>query len=334
MTKTALVTGATGQDGRYLVALLRDSGYVVHAQSRRAPPEETVGEVRWHVGDPTDTAFLTAMILESRPDEVYNLAAISRPTLSWMVPRETAEINAFLPHQLCDLLVKHRPDVRLFQASSSDIFGDGFVREQDENTPCEPTSPYGVAKLYAHRIIATYRARFGLHACCGILFNHESPYRPLTFVSQKIAFGAARISAGVRESRELDERGQPIIANGKLVLGDLSVRRDFGFAGDYAEAMHAILQHSVAGDYVVGTGEEHSIQEFCDLAFRAVGLDWTEHVITDPKLLRKTDSHYTRANPAKLRSETGWQPKVGFDKLVEMMVYAQLEALDRQARLG
>jgi len=333
-TKAALVTGATGQDGRYLVALLRERGYAVHGQTRRAAPDWTPPDVRWHVGDLADESFLTSLIREIQPDEVYNLAAVSRPILSWSAPRETAEINAFLPHRLCELLVKHRPDARLFQASSSDMFGDGFVREQDESSPCEPTSPYGVAKLYAHRIVGAYRARFGLHACCGILFNHESPYRPLSFVSQKIAFGAALLSRGVKTSGELDERGKPIVLNGKLMLGDLSVRRDFGFAGDTVEAMHAILQQPVAGDYVVGTGEEHSIQEFCDLAFRKVGLDWTDHVMTDPKLLRKADSHYTRANPAKLRGETGWRPKVGFDKLVEMMVYARLEALDRPAKLA
>lgn len=332
-TKTALVTGATGQDGRYLLALLHRHGYVVHAHARHAAPDWGANGARWHIGDLTDAAFLAALICETEPDEIYNLAAMSRPTLSWSAPRETAEVNAFLPHQLCEVLVKHRPGTRLFQASSSDMFGDGFVREQDEATPCEPATPYGAAKLYAHRIIGAYRARFGLHACCGILFNHESPYRPLTFVSQKIAFGAALLSLGVKTSRELDERGKPIVSNGKLMLGDLGVRRDFGFAGDTVEAMHMILQHPVAGDYVVGTGEEHSVQEFCDLAFRAVGLDWTDHVMTDPKLLRKTDSHYTRANPAKLRAEIGWQPQVGFDKLVEMMVYARLEALDRPVRL-
>jgi len=333
VTKTALVTGATGQDGRYLLALLHSLGYVVHAQTRRGAPAWAASEVRWHVGDLTDAEFLKSLILKTQPDEIYNLAAISRPILSWSMPRETAEINAFLPHQLCEVLVKHRPGARLFQASSSDMFGDGFVREQDEDTPCAPTSPYGVAKLYAHRIVGAYRARYGLHACCGILFNHESPYRPLTFVSQKIAFGAALLSRGIKTSRELDERDSPIVLNGKLMLGDLGVQRDFGFAGDTVEAMHAILQHPVAGDYVVGTGEADSIQEFCELAFRAVGLDWSEHVMTDPKLLRKADSHYTRANPARLRGEIGWQPRVGFDKLVEMMVYARLEALDRPARL-
>lgn len=326
-----MVTGATGQDGRYLVALLHARGYLVHAQTRRGAPAWTPHGVSWHIGNLGDAGFLEALIRDTRPDEIYNLAAVSRPILSWSAPRETAEINAFLPHQLCEVLVKHRPDARLFQASSSDIFGDGFVREQDERTPCEPTSPYGVAKLYAHRIVGAYRARFGLHACSGILFNHESPYRPLTFVSQKIAYGAALISRGIETSGDLDERGHPIVDNGKLMLGDLGVRRDFGFAGDTVEAMHAILQQPAAADYVVGTGEEHSIQEFCELAFRTVGLDWTDHVMTDPKLLRKADSHYTRANPARLRSETGWQPRVSFDKLVEMMVHARLEALDRPA---
>lgn len=240
----------------------------------------------------------------------------------------TADVTAFLPQQICVPLLRHIPTARLFQASSSDMFGDGFVREQDEGTPCEPTTPYGVAKLCAHRIVGACRARFGLHACCGIMFNHESPFRALWFVSQKIAFGAACISRGIADTLELDERGKPIVAGGKLALGDLSVRRDLGFAGDQVEAMHLILQQPRPDDFVVGTGEDHSIQEFCEVAFRAVGLDWTDHVITDPKLLRKVDSHYTRSNPAKLRTAAGWRPKASFEALVRMMVDARLAALD------
>jgi GDPmannose 4,6-dehydratase len=331
LTKSALVTGAAGQDGRYLVDLLRRLGYMVHAQSRRAPRPADAGSadhgIRWHVGDPADGAFLELLIANTQPDEIYNLAAVSRPVLSWQAPRETAEINAFLPQNICELLLKHRPACRLFQASSSDMFGDGFSEYQDEHTHCEPKSPYGVAKLYAHRIVGAYRQQYGLHACSGIMFNHESPYRPLTFVSQKIAYAAAAAACGVRDSSELDERGRPILSAGKLMLGDLSVRRDFGFAGDYAEAMHMILQHSTPDDYVIGTGEDHSIQEFCEIAFRSIGLDWTDYVSVDPKLIRKTDSHYTRANSAKLQSVFNWQPKVSFQELVSTMVQAQVKLL-------
>ena len=329
MTKTALITGASGQDGRYLVDLLRRHGYQVHAQSRR-PSGLLSGlgtnddGIRWHIGELTDPAFLELLIASTKPDEIYNLAAVSRPILSWKTPRETAEINAFLPQAICELLLKHKPDARLFQASSSDIFGDGFSERQDEHTHCEPKSPYGVAKLYGHRIIGAYRQQYGLHACSGIMFNHESPYRPLSFVSQKIAYAAAAAWCGVRDTPELDERGRPILLDGKVLLGDLGVRRDFGFAGDYADVMHMILQHPTADDYVVGTGENHSIQEFCEVAFRSVGLDWTDYVSVDPKLIRKTDSHYTRANPDKLRTVFNWRPKVSFAELVSTMVQVQV----------
>ncbi|RZN35324.1 GDP-mannose 4,6-dehydratase [Bradyrhizobium sp. Leo121] len=325
MAKIALVTGATGQDGRYLVDLLLANRYVVHAQSRRAPPPGAADGVRWHIGDLTSSAFLEQLIVDTRPDEIYNLAAVSRPIMSWQFPRETADVNAFLPQNICELLLKHKPDCRLFQASSSDIFGDGFSERQNEQTHCVPKSPYAVAKLYGHRIIGAYRKQYGLHACSGILFNHESPYRPLSFVSQKIAYAAAAAACGLKDTPELDERGRPILSDGKLLLGDLGVRRDFGFAGDYAEVMHMVLQHPTADDYVIGTGEDHSIQEFCELAFRSVGLDWTDYVSVDPKLIRKTDSHYTHADPAKLRSVFNWHPKVTFPELVSTMVEMQVK---------
>jgi GDPmannose 4,6-dehydratase len=327
--KSALVTGATGQDGRYLVDLLCRHGYVVHAQTRGPTRTATDQRIQWHIGDPADGSFLENLIIRTQPDEIYNLASISRPTLSWAAPKETAEINALIPQQICELLLKHRPQCRLFQASSSEIFGDGFSELQDEQTHCEPKTPYGVAKLYAHRIIGAYRHQYGLHACCGIMFNHESPYRPLTFVTQKIAYAAANASLGVMESAELDERGRPILSGGKLLLGDLSVKRDFGFAGDYVEAMHLILQHPQPDDFVIGTGENHSVLDLCEAAFHAVGLDWTDYVGVDPKLIRRSDSRYTRANSVKLRAACKWQPKVGFAELVSIMVKAQLERLQR-----
>ncbi|WP_024513383.1 GDP-mannose 4,6-dehydratase [Bradyrhizobium sp. ARR65] len=334
MTKAALVTGATGQDGRYLVDLLRRHGYIVHAQSRRAPLPCAVDDgIRWHVGDLASGAFLEQLIAETQPDEIYNLAAVSRPIMSWQVPRENAEINAFLPQNICELVLKHKPAARIFQASSSDIFGDGFNERQNEHTHCVPKSPYGVAKLYSHRIIGAYRKQYGIHACSGILFNHESPYRPLSFVSQKIAYAAAAAASGLKDTPELDERGRPILSDGKLLLGDLGVRRDFGFAGDYAEVMHMILQHPMADDYVIGTGEDHSIQEFCELAFQTVGLDWTHYVSVDPKLIRKTDSHYTHADPGKLRSVFNWRPKVMFPELVATMVEAQVKRVREEMAL-
>lgn len=324
--KSALVTGASGQDGHYLVNLLLERGYMVHAQSRSPQPVPDNPAFRWHAGDPGDAGFLEELILSTRPDEIYNLAAISRPLDSWAAPGKTANITAFLPHTICELLLKHRPTCRLFQASSSDMFGNCMSERQDERTSFEPASPYGIAKLYAHHIIGVYRRHHGLHGCCGILFNHESPFRRLTYVSQKIAYAAAAASLGVQSTSKLDEFGRPILFEGKLLLGDLSVRRDFGFAGDHVEAMYLILQHPTPDDYVVGTGEDHSIEEFCDFAFRAVDLDWTDYVRVDPKLVRKSDSRYTHADSTKLRSVLHWQPKVGFQELVSTMVHAQLKS--------
>jgi GDPmannose 4,6-dehydratase len=329
--KKVLVTGASGQDGFYLINLLHRQGCVVHAQSRRLPhPSRRQDETCWHVGDPADRDFLDSLVSSVMPDEIYNLAAISRPILSWGLPRETADVNGLVPQDLCELLLRHKPGCRLFQASSSEIFEDGADRIQNEQTSCVPKSPYGVAKLYAHRIIGAYRAQYGLHASTGIMFNHESPRRPLSFVSQKIAYAAAAVSLGLTETSETDERGRPILLDGKMALGDLSVRRDFGFAGDYVEAMRLIVQHRTADDYVIGTGEDHSIEEFCDRAFGLVGRRWTEHVSSDPSLFRRVDSHYTRADTAKIRSILNWQPKVAFDELVAMMVKAQIDFIERR----
>jgi GDPmannose 4,6-dehydratase len=327
VTKNALVTGATGQDGRYLIEILRRHGYAVHAQTRGPSPLFDNPGVRWYSVNLKDSESLEKLIVDILPDEIYNLAAISRPTHSWTEPRETAEINAFLPQRICELLLKHRPSCRLFQASSSEMFGDGFSELQDEQSHCNPKTPYGVAKLYAHRIVGAYRQQYGLFASCGIMFNHESIYRPLTYVSQKIAYGAAAASLGLKESPDLDERGRPIFCRGRLLLGDLSVRRDFGFAGDYAEAMYLLLQRPTPDDFVIGTGENHSIQDFCQVAFAEVGLDWTDYVNVDPKLIRRTDSHYTRALPAKLRAACGWHAKTSFAELVSTMAHHQLERL-------
>lgn len=327
--KRALVTGATGQDGTYLVDLLVRSGYDVHGQTRGVPPAAASG-VNWHRGALTDQAFLEYLVAELKPDEIYNLAALSRPVLSWKAAQQTADVNAFVPQAFCELLVRHRPDARLFQATSSEIFGDSAGVWQDEATPCRPRSPYAIGKLYAHHVIGAYRQQYGLHACSGILFNHESPHRPLSFVSQKIAHAAAALSCGLRETEALDERGQPIVSGGILRLGDLAVRRDFGFAGDYVAAMHLILAHPDPGDYVIGSGEAHSIEDFCKVAFAAVDLDWRAHVRVDETLIRKTDNRFTRANTAKLRQTIGWRPRMSFSDLVTCMVRSQLALLRRE----
>lgn len=328
MSKSVLVTGASGQDGYYLLRLLHEQEFEVHAQSRKpCPSDQYPQRIQWHIGDPTDPEFLEALIAKVLPDEIYNLAAVSRPIASWKIPRETAELNAFLPQNICELLLKYKPRCRLFQASSSEIFGDNVSALQNEQSHCVPKTPYGVSKLYAHRIVGAYRQQYGLHACSGIMFNHESARRPLSFVSQKIAYAAAAASLGISETAETDERGQPLLRQGKITLGDISIRRDFGFAGDYVKAMCMILRHPNPDDYVVGTGEDHSIEEFCELAFNLVGLKWADHVILDSDLVRKVDSHYTRADTFKIRSTIRWQPTVSFRELVSIMLHANLEAI-------
>lgn len=332
MNSKVLVTGASGQDGYYLVELLRKQGCEVHAQARHLPsPGNHHDGVRWHTGNLVDGQFLESLISKTVPDEIYNFAAVSRPSASWGIPRETAEMNAFVPQAICELLLKYAPRCRMFQASSSEIFGDSHLRAQDERAPYAPKTPYGVAKLYGHCIIGAYREQYGLHACSGILFNHESPRRPLSFVSQKIAYAAAAVSLGLTESSDFDEGGRPILSGGKVRLGDISVRRDFGFAGDYVRAMQIVLRHSVADDYVIGTGEDHSIEEFCDAAFSVVGRRWRDHVEVDSTLIRKVDSHYSHADISKLRAMSDWKPTISFPELVSMMVHAQVKSIQNRS---
>ncbi|MBC7578490.1 MAG: GDP-mannose 4,6-dehydratase [Tardiphaga sp.] len=328
MKKTALVTGGAGQDGWYLVEKLLAQDYAVHVQSRRADAGPQRTDLHWHVGNLTDSAFMEGLVSSVLPDEIFNLAAISRPSISWNEPLETAMLNAVMPQQLCDLIRKLCPGSRLFQASSSEIFGENSDDSaQNEETTFRPASPYAIAKAYAHRIIGAYRSQYDLHLSAGILFNHESPKRPLGFVSQKIAHAAAAVSLGMSQTAELDERGRPIVQNGKVMLGDLSVRRDFGYAGDYVEAMLLMVRSDRADDYVIGSGEQHSIAEFCETAFRIVGRDWRDHVLSDPDLMRKTDSRYTCADPTKIRTQLGWQATTSFDDLVAMMVHSRIQAI-------
>lgn len=328
LSKTALITGASGQDGWYLIELLLARGYKVHAQSRRFPAEaKVVPSAVWHVGDMTDPVFLQRLMDDIAPDEIYNLAAITRPGLSWQDPEQTAILNALVPQRICQILADAAATCRLFQASTSEMFDGANGRAQTETTPFNPQSPYGISKAFAHRTVGAYRRQFNLHASCGILFNHESPRRELSFVSQKIAHAAAAISLGLQETRELDEKGRPIVANGKLRLGNIYVRRDFGFAGDVAAAMHLIVSSDQADDYIVGTGESRSIAEFCDEAFRQVGLVWQDHVIVDQALVRDVDTPFTQADASKLVTRLGWKPKVSFDALVAMMVDERIRLL-------
>lgn len=328
-TKRAFITGGAGQDGWYLAGALRAKGYLIHVQSRHRSADAPADDVIWHVGDPIDRAFMERTIASLQPDVIFNLAAISRPTLSWSEPTTTALLNALMPQHLCDLIHQVSSGSRLFQASSSDVFGNvPLGSQQNEETPFSPSSPYGIAKAYAHRIVGAYRAQYGLHLSSGILFNHESPRRPLSFVSQKIAHAAAAASLGLQRTTELDELGRPILQDGKVVLGDLNIRRDFGYAGDYVEAMILMVESDQPDDYVIGSGSNHSIAEFCEAAFRVAGRDWHDHVVSDPNLVRHMDNRSTCADPRKIQDRLGWKSKVSFDGLVETMVRARIKAIE------
>jgi GDPmannose 4,6-dehydratase len=329
LAKRALVTGGTGQDGSYLIPLLLSHDYQVSAVARRKPdPDPHGGRVDWHVGDLTEARFLESTICTAEPDEIYNLAAIASPSVSWQVPIETARLNAVVPHQLCELIQRHYKKCRLLQASSSAMFGASEAASQNETTRCDPKTPYGIAKYYAHCMVGAYRLQHGLHLSSAIMFNHESPLRPLGYVSQKIAHAAAALHLGLSETVERDERGEPIVNRGRLRLGSLDVSRDFGFAGDYVKAMFSIVQSETPGDYVIGTGESRSIAEFCDAAFRVVDLDWREHVVVDPTLIRRVDPPMC-ADASKLRDTFNWRPSLNFDELVRLMVERRIDAIRR-----
>ncbi len=325
---SVLITGASGQDGSYLIDLLRSQGYAIHAQSRSGPPTDAATDVIWHVCSLTEPYAIERLLGKIRPDEIYNLAAVSRPALAWTIPSETTELNAVVPQRICEWIARNAPATRLFQASSSEIFGDSDDAVQTETTCLRPRSIYGISKAFAHQMAGAYRTHYGLHVSCGILFNHESPRRPLGFVVQKIAHAAAAISLGKTETAELDERGRPIVRDGKLALGNIQARRDFSFAGDVARAMHMMVRAPVGDDFVIGSGETHSIADVCASAFGAVGLDWTQHVTTDDALLRPVDATTTRADPGRIKQALGWHPTLSFAELVGLMVKERRELLD------
>ena len=318
MSKRALITGITGQDGSYLAELLLEKGYDVYGLVRRSSTDTTerlsgVAD-RIHIlrGDLTDFASLLDALEESRPDEIYNLAAQSFVPESWVEPVNTGEIDALGVTKLLDAMRRVSRDARFYQASSSEMFGRVKEIPQSVDTPFHPRSPYGVAKVYAYFITLNYRESYGLHASNGILFNHESPRRGLEFVTRKITDGVARIKLGLAD---------------ELRMGNLDAQRDWGFAGDYVEAMWRMLQQPEAGDYVVATGETHSVREFLELAFGHVGLDYDKHVVVDPAFLRPAEVDLLLGDPTKTTEALGWKRTVTFPELVHMMVDADMERL-------
>jgi GDPmannose 4,6-dehydratase len=322
-SKTALITGITGQDGSYLAELLLEKGYRVCGMVRRASTEnfQRIEHLRdrleLHQADLLDQTSLSQLLALVRPDEVYNLAAMSFVPTSWHQPVLTAEFTALGVTRLLDALRHGCPQARFYQASSSEMFGQVRETPQRETTPFHPRSPYGVAKVYGHYITVNYRESYGLFACSGILFNHESPRRGLEFVTRKITHGVARIKLGL--DRELR-------------LGNLQAKRDWGFAGDYVRAMWLMLQQDRPEDYVVGTGETHTVEEFVHIAFGHVGLDWKAHVVVDPRFFRPAEVDLLLGDPARARRQLGWAPEVSFERLVTMMVDADLAALSPAAR--
>jgi GDPmannose 4,6-dehydratase len=319
--KTALITGITGQDGSYLAELLLSKGYRVIGMVRRTSTinfdriKDFQDDVTIVQGDLLDQMSLIDILQEEKPDEVYNLAAQSFVPTSWKQPVLTGEFTALGVTRVLDAIRIVDPKIRFYQASSSEMFGRVREVPQTENTPFYPRSPYGVAKVYGHWITVNYRESYNLFACSGILFNHESPRRGLEFVTHKVTHAAARIKLGLQN---------------ELRLGNLDAKRDWGYAGDYVEAMWLMLQQDEPDDYVIATGETHSVRELCEVAFKHVGLNWQDYVIVDPRFYRPAEVDLLIGDNNKGKEKLGWQPKVSFQGLIEMMVDADLQVIQKE----
>jgi GDPmannose 4,6-dehydratase len=315
---TALITGITGQDGSHLAELLLSKNYQVCGMVRRSSTEnfQRIEHLRERLtlyqGDLLDQTSIARVLEQVRPDEVYNLAAMSFVPTSWEQPVLTAEFTALGVTRLLDALRQTCPHARFYQASSSEMFGKVRETPQRETTPFHPRSPYGVAKAYGHFITVNYRESYNMFACSGILFNHEGPRRGLEFVTRKVTHGVARIKVGLAK---------------ELRLGNLQAKRDWGYAGDYVRAMWLMLQQDQPEDYVVGSGQTHSVEDFVQVAFDHVGLDWRDYVVVDPQFYRPAEVDLLLADPGKAQRKLGWQPEVSFEQLVQRMVDADLALL-------
>jgi GDPmannose 4,6-dehydratase len=314
---TALITGITGQDGTYLAQLLLEKGYIVHGlvrgqnNPRLATVERLCPGIEFVEGDLLDQSSLIAALETCQPDEVYNLGAISFVGLSFKQAALTGEVTGLGVVRMLDAIRTVNPKIRFYQASSSEMFGKVRETPQTERTAFHPRSPYGVAKVYGHYITVNYRESYGIHASSGILFNHESERRGLEFVTRKITNAVAKIKLGKQK---------------QVALGNMTAQRDWGFAGDYVRAMHLMLQQREPDDYVIATGETHSVEEFCDLAFSHVGLQWRDHVVTDERFLRPAEVDVLIGDATKARTRLGWSTTVSFPELVARMVESDLAA--------
>lgn len=325
MRRRALITGISGQDGSYLAEFLLEKRYEVHGIVRRSSTDgfqrikHLEGEITLHQADLLDQQSLTRVIEQVRPQELYNLAAQSFVPTSWEQPLLTGEFTALGVARVLEAIRLVDPNIRFYQASSSEMFGKVLEEPQNEKTPFWPRSPYGVAKAYGHWITVNYRESYGLFACSGILFNHESPRRGLEFVTRKVTDGAARIKLGLEETLE---------------LGNLAAMRDWGFAGDYVQAMWMMLQQESPDDYVIATGEKHSVQQLVELAFGRVGLDWQEYVEMDSQLVRPAEVQTLCGDARKAGQQLGWAPQVDFQKLIHMMVDADVARISHQIQVN
>ncbi len=323
--KTALITGITGQDGSYLAEFLLEKGYKVIGMVRRSSTVnfdriahlQGLDALEIVQGDLLDQMSLIDILREYHPNEVYNLAAQSFVPTSWRQPVLTGEFTALGVTRMLDAIRIVNPEIRFYQASSSEMFGKVLEVPQKESTPFYPRSPYGVAKVYGHWITVNYRESYNLFACSGILFNHESPRRGLEFVTHKVTHGAARIKLGLQD---------------ELRLGNLEARRDWGYAGDYVQAMWLMLQQDEPDDYVIATGETHSVRELCDVAFSCLGLNYEDYVVIDEKFYRPAEVDLLIGDAAKAHAKLGWEPAVSFKELVEMMVEADMVALKTEGK--
>ena len=318
---TAFITGITGQDGSYLAEMLLEKGYDVvgmirpHQVERLDFLRSIEDQVTLVEGDLQDQHNFIEIIDEFQPDEVYNFAAQSFVPVSWSQPVLTGDITALGVGRLMEAIRIVKPDTRFFQASSSEIFGDPLQEPQTEETPINPRNPYGIAKLFGHMLVKNYRQRYGMYACSGILYNHESPRRGLRFVTRKITYTATKIKLGM--------------AN-ELRLGNLDARRDWGYAVDYVRGMWMMLNQETPDDYILSTGVTHSVREFVDAAFKYVGLDYQDYVVVDERFYRPVEPHQLVGNPAKAKQKMGWEPKIGFEELIKTMMEADFKAVSQE----
>ena len=332
--KRALITGITGQDGSFLAEFLLERGYEVFGLARRKSwfrpnnASHLADRVKVLFGDMSEGTDISSTLQDAEPDEIYNLASQSRPSESWVRAPETLMINGMGAIRMFEAMRHCCPKARIYHASSSEMFGQAKCIPQNEETPFNPANPYAAAKVFAHQMVRIYRESYGLFISSGILFNHESERRPLHFVTQKIAYGAACAALGIKESPDLNERGHPIVADGRLSLGNLDIARDWGHAIDFVRAMWLIVQQERPDHFVVGTGELHTLRQLCQAAYGRVDLNWQDHVVSDPALVRPLETGQTLADASKARKMLNWEPTVSFEEMVSKMVDARIARLE------